>query len=341
MRGKAEGFKSGFWIGLSVLVVFVGGFVAFVLWPKPPANVSSIESWLNSNGFEMFRPFRDNVPPGSVLRIESFGQSIAATAEMVGLSAPQVANVPNISWKNESDLDSLATANLLPSAVITDAKEAGATGARVSIDGVTIHEIPLLKLSDAAKNNATLLRLTKDRDSRLVLVSSVLEAGSIRCEFFTRDSAKLDIRGSVPAAALKIGEDFRLTNEGALVSTVPLLLGYHASGLGTQALSLGEQPTLAITLKPLSIEDVAHRRESSVQPHSDYQIFALILGLGNYAASLPGARDSAMHVADRLRPFVESGGGKLDIFVSSPDATPPVTKDAILKSIAGGNQPKE
>jgi len=144
MPRRRKKTKVGIWVGAAALLVLVGGFTVFVVWPRPPGNVSSIESWLNSNGYEIFRPFRDDVPPGTVLRVERFGQSVVATADMVGLSAPQQANVADISWTIESDLESLGKSNILPAIMIGDLKEAGASGARVWIDEITIHEIPLL-----------------------------------------------------------------------------------------------------------------------------------------------------------------------------------------------------
>jgi hypothetical protein len=333
MTRRRKKTKLGIWFGVATLLVLVGGFAVFVVWPRPPGNVSSIESWLNSNGYETFRPFRDNVPPGTVLRIERFGQSVAATADMVGLSAPQKANAADISWTIESDLESLGKSNILPAIMIGDLKEAGASGARVSINEITIREIPLLQLSDAAKSNPALVRLTNDRDKSLVLVGSVLEAGSIRCEFFTRDKAKLDLSKGNRGSAFNFGQDFRLTSEGTLSSNVPLLLGYHGYGLGTQALSLGEAPISAVRLTPLSIDDIARLRDAGARLGSKYQIFVLTIGLGNYSAALPGARDSATRVADRLLPFIRSQGGTLSSLVSSPGEGPRVGKDQILKTV--------
>jgi hypothetical protein len=49
MTRRRKKTKLGIWFGVATLLVLVGGFAVFVVWPRPPGNVSSIESWLNSN----------------------------------------------------------------------------------------------------------------------------------------------------------------------------------------------------------------------------------------------------------------------------------------------------
>jgi hypothetical protein len=320
------------WLGGLVFVTLLAGFVAFVEWPRPPENNSSLESWLHSYGYSAMLPFRNNIPPGMVLRIEMPGQSIAATADMVGLNDSEAANAPDMSWTMRSRLDAFGDANMFP--MVADARGVGASAVKVSIDHVRIREIPYVQLSDAARSNTTLLRLTKDHDPKLVLVNKVLEAGTVRCEFFGRDNAKIDLRTS-GRGALKTSEDFQFAADGSLESAVPLVIGYHAEALSTQALSLGEQPIIGVRLKTLNVEDTAALGDSGGRPQSDYRLFVLTMGLGNYGkAALPGARDAALQVVSRLLPFVRSKGGAVMSFISPPDTNRAlITKEVILKEI--------
>jgi hypothetical protein len=74
------------------------------------------------------------------------------------------------------------------------------------------------------------------------------------------------------------------------------------------------------------------RCEFSGRPESAYHLFVLTMGLGNYgSAAVPGAPDSALHVANRLSPFVRSKGGAVKSLVSPPDSgSPSLTREAII-----------
>lgn len=88
-------------VGLAVGIATVGVFLAIVLQQGPPGGVgvATVEAWLNDNGFDVFRPFRDNVPPGTLLRLEKRGQSIAVPLSDTALPAADPARAAGISWQ--------------------------------------------------------------------------------------------------------------------------------------------------------------------------------------------------------------------------------------------------
>jgi hypothetical protein len=254
MRRRRSKLEHGWWpwaLSGLIVVVLVLGFALFVMYSRPPAYqaTTAIESWLNENGFDMFRPFRDNLPPGTVIRLERRGQSLEATADVTGLTAQvHTARSTDAAWKIDSDLKGLADFRLIPGLSTARLREAGVAKVVVSIDKVMIYEIPLASLSDAVKDNATLKKIGTWNDPLLVLVGAVLEAGLFHCEFLTNDNARLDLEAAIRSGKLDksdFGASYHINSEGKLESTFPILLGYRAYDLRSQALNLsGSAPSV-------------------------------------------------------------------------------------------------
>ena len=73
---------------------------------KPLAEVSSLETWLNYNGYDVFKPLRDDMPPGSLIKLNgSETLLVMSSAELFGENASTTSpsTAPDVSLEDRSE----------------------------------------------------------------------------------------------------------------------------------------------------------------------------------------------------------------------------------------------
>ena len=253
---------------------------------KPPAEVSSLETWLTNNGYDVYKPLRNDMPPGSLIKLNGSKTLLVMTsADLFGNNAPTIlpSTAPDVSWKTDQKLAGEGSLEMVPGLA-----SAGLSGSGVAVSSVELKNLetvttPLATLQAAVKGNEKLKdALTKSDDTLLVVVEAI-RAGQVECNLTVTDGG--DLNGKINAERLKaaVGSNFEVKSVGKIVSIKPVYLGFKAAKLALVATVLGG-PEREIKLEQIPLDSLRRLRQQSHAQglHSNFRVFALVVGQGNY-----------------------------------------------------------
>jgi hypothetical protein len=304
------------WIAVGLAVVVGALFIVFYVWSsRRTIDSSALDKELRAQGYEMFRPFRDDLTPGTIVRLKTAGQEIVLNAAAIGgLPAPQTGKSPDRSWRVAVKLSGSGEAHVLSDLLGAGLEGIDAAEAVMTLTDVTVQSIPLKPLADTVRAHPDLLSDSAQRDKSIVIIHEILVAGKCKCEFHTKDGSKLNLKIKEKEGSLALAGAFTVSADGELVSNRPMPLGFKAYPLRSKSLDLdpeSRRTRLEVDErseaggKPLSPDEIKKLREgpsSHTSLGSEYQVFALCIGLGNYPnAELDGAPESAVHMANLFR----------------------------------------
>lgn len=300
-------------------------------------NLSELEQLLESYDFKMYRPaIERSWGVGTVFRI--------------------VEGKPFWDKKGEEVLGNLATESdrtVIPDLIINGTFAAEGTAVvkslattdlsldknikvKIKFHNPVVFSIGGSKLKERLEKTS-LLRKSSQR-SGFFVITEALRVDQI--EFILESGDKTAVGIEIPKNDAKKLADakFDIQASNRFSTKFPLYVGYKAHKLETIAGSLGEVGT--IQLHPLSPKEFRQIQEQSLSLplETDFQIYGLLIGLGNYysskyvGGSLPGAKNSVETVARHIRRLPGSEVEEL-VHVYSSLTNPEVSKEMIMDKI--------
>ncbi len=264
-------------IGSVIVVLLALGGVYFYshmkATSKPLAEVSSLETWLNSNGYDLLKPLRDDMPPGSLIKLNgSETLLVMSSAELFGedASTTSPSTAPDVVWKTDQKLAGEGCLKMMPGLASAGLSGSGVTVSSVELKNLETETIPLAAVQAAAKDNATLKDALIKSDETMLVVVEVIRAGQVECNLTPTDGGNPN--GKIDAERLKaaVGSHFEVTPAGKIVSTKPVYIGFK----GVKRAQGSARPKPDGTVSEIRIENVPfgsvrrYRQQSVAKPEA-------------------------------------------------------------------------
>jgi hypothetical protein len=292
--------------GIIYLVVFLKSS------RKTPVEVTSLESWLTSNGYDLYKPLRNDMPPGSLIKFADSKTLLVMTAQdLYGQKSPTIepSAAPDVSWQANQKFAGAGIVEMVPGLGSAGLSGSGVAVSTVELKNLETVTIPLDSLQAAVQGNAKLKDALAKNDETLLVVVEAIRAGQVECNLTSTDGA--DVKGKLDAERLKaaVGSNFEVRSTSRIVSTKPVYIGFKAAKVTSVAKTLGG-PERELKLEMLPLKNLQELKQSAraQRLHSRFRVFALAIGQGNYpygsertGGELPGAIASANLVANNLR----------------------------------------
>lgn len=308
---------------LVALIAFVGVLaalaVSYWLYQRSTEHMilqglEPLENALKQHGFRLYKPpregswgvatvvrFVDGEPSKVMCAEDVLGKYVVPDTNRVGFA--------NYTLRGKFASQGLAFVPKLAKANIAYGNKLTTT---IEFRGVALHTVPLIELQRRLNEIEELRRHLKGR-SNLFVVTEALRVEGLEYNFGVdqEGSGGLGTSAAKDLQAAMQG-DFKVTASGNLATTFPLFLGYKVQRLETVASALGGASRIQIT----ELTSDQFERVIGLQPfHSDFQVFALGIGLGNYSRYSPrvggkliGYKASVEVVANRLKQLHGSKG---------------------------------
>ena len=214
----------------SVIVVLLalGGIYLFSYRKatgKPLAEVSSLETWLTYNGYEVLKPLRDDTPAGSLIKLNgSETLLVMSSAELFGENAPTTSRstAPDVSWKSDQKLEGEGCIEMVPGLASAGLSNSGVAVSSVELKNIETETIPLDSVKAAVNDNEKLKEALIKSDHTMLVVIEAIRAGEVECNLTSTDGGRINAE-RVKAA---VGSNFEVTSDGKIVSSKPLYLGF-------------------------------------------------------------------------------------------------------------------
>jgi hypothetical protein len=273
---------------------------------------SEIDQWLRLRGYALYEPLGSSLPPASVFTVKGASTELVMTpAEVSSDIAPliQTSRIPQSINLQRIDLTSTAQLPFLPEVNVSALIARGVRSASVQLSDLQVDVISLNRLQDVIKANTKLREKVKGGSEDLLIVSEALRAMQIRLTLFDTAGTVLAFENAESLRA-PLGSDFQIVGTGVNVLREQVNLGIKASGISYVSKVLGGgSPQLVLRPIPADVlRPLFRAAESPTRLYSGYQVFALLIGQGNYTgtsdrvgATLPGAPASAQMVARHLK----------------------------------------
>ncbi len=238
---------------------------------KPLAEVSSLETWLNSNGYDLLKPLRDDMPPGSLIKLNgSETLLVISSAELFGedASTTSPSTAPDVVWKTDQKLAGEGCLKMVPGLVSAGLSGSGVTVSSVELKNLETETIPLATVEAAVKDNEKLKEALIKSDQTTLVVIEVIRAGRVEWNLTAKDGG--DLTGTINAERLKaaVGSNFEVTSAGKIVSTKPVYIGFK----GVKRAQGSARPRSDGTVSEIRMENVLfgsvrrYRQQSVAKP---------------------------------------------------------------------------
>lgn len=308
---------------------------------KPTLSIAPLQDGLRTLGYAAFQPPRDDLMPGTVILLDPVGQELILSGPKLGLPEPEIGRSTDYTWHVAISGDGKAQGDV--PGIVGNLSGLDAAEALVTLKDVTVRKIALSTLAEALRSHPKSLSAASVKNPAVVIVSEVLVAGSMECEFRTSAKAQINLSQKLKDAGWEVASGFKVSTDGKLVCDHPMPLGFKSHPIGTVGRDFSPTdfvPTVAAT--ELTPNQIAAARSAGAtdQLSSEYQLFCLCLGLGNYRlGALPGAGPSAEHVADELRRCVPASQlTRVEVHSTRPaegsNSSPsPMSREGILRQV--------
>jgi hypothetical protein len=320
---RPTGKPNRIWMWLSVIAaIFVVGTVAgyFAYTHQTAPSATSLDIWVKAQDFAPIHPARSDYIPGTLLNLGHSRQITAMDAEDLlgdGKSEVTTAAVP------DSTLDITLTSSAGFSAGVSERSSAPSNGASSSA-GISLHakltlkHVSILGLSDSRAKDLVLANTRvsvalKTNPDNLWLIQEALQVGEMTVEFTDKASAQANASMANGWVHALLGPNLNLSADGVATSTDPIIIGTRLTKLTEIQTSLGGGNG-TMQLQKYSPDEVEKYRESlpaSATLASDFDIFGLVIGLGNYSTGsiraggqLPDAVKDVNLITDDIRKLV-------------------------------------
>ena len=161
----------------------------------PLAEVSSLETWLNYNGYDVFKPLRDDMPAGSLIKLNgSKTLLVMSSAELFGENAPTTSRstAPDVIWKTDQKLAGEGCLEMVPGLASAGLSGFGATISSVELKNLETETIPLATVQAAVKDNAKLKDALIKSDHTMLVVVEAIRAGQVEWNLTATDGGDLN-----------------------------------------------------------------------------------------------------------------------------------------------------
>ncbi len=245
-------------IGSVIVVLLALGGVylySYMKATKPLAEVSSLETWLNSNGYDLLKPLRDDMPPGSLIKLNgSETLLVMSSAELFGedASTTSPSTAPDVVWETDQKLAGEGCLKMVPGLVSAGLSGSGVTVSSVELKNLETETIPLATIQAAVKDNEKLKDALIKSDHTTLVVVEVIRAGRVEWNLTAKDGG--DLNETINAERLKaaVGSNFEVTSAGKIVSTKPVYIGFK----GVKRAQGSARPRPDGTVSEIRIENV-------------------------------------------------------------------------------------
>ncbi|MGO9467117.1 MAG: hypothetical protein ACLQIB_11955 [Isosphaeraceae bacterium] len=192
---------------------------------KPLAEVSSLETWLTYNAYDVFKPLRDDMPPGTLIKLNGAETVLVMTsAELFGENATTTSRstAPDVSWKTDQKLAGEGCLKMVPGLASAGLSNSGVAVSSVELKNIETETIPLDAVKAAVNDNEKLKDALIKSDQTMLVVVEAIRAGEVECNLTATDG------GTINAERVKaaVGSNFEVTSDGKIVSSKPLYLGF-------------------------------------------------------------------------------------------------------------------
>ncbi|MGH9426559.1 MAG: caspase family protein, partial [Terriglobia bacterium] len=284
-------------------------------------GMGPLESALKQQGFRMYKPPREGSwGVGTIVRFVEDRPSVIMSAEQV-LAGHVNANKNRVGFPNYAFRGTFANEGvaLVPKLAEANIEHGDKLKTTIMFGDPVLQTVPLINLQRRLNEIPDLRRHFKG-GSNLFVVTEVLQVSTLEYKFGIDQEGSIGSGFSAKDVQAKMQDKFRVTANGNLTTTFPLLLGYKVQPLEVVAVSLGGGGQIRITELPQ--EQLERVIRSRPQLHSDFQLFGLAIGLGNYTSysggKLPGYEESVGVVANRLKQLRGPKGSAYVEVVHSP-----------------------
>jgi len=326
-------------------------YAAYRFQASPSAG--TLDQWLSARRFSPIQPYRSDYLPGTLLQISGGGfDRIAMPApRFLGEQAKLVATAQAGDATLNLDLSGQLAGEAGGSGKPPKGETAGRLRARLVLKDVQVLSLALDTVADLVKANERVRSALETRPDNLFIILEALRVGRVFLQF--DDQVGIDARWKMAARALGGGifqGSLKLSSNGVIESTTPLVLGARVAKLNEVSRALGGG-AWEIRLQPMSMADLSGFRKGQAartsRLYSGFDLYGLVVGLGDYAVAgprvggqLPEAVRTAGLVAQSLRrllpPSLQSNIRTVTSVETSPgsfDATQRITRNQLLKEI--------
>ncbi len=315
-KKPGNSWKPHWWklAGLLAVCACIAGI--FIFYHKAPTSSSSVADWVKQQDFDPLTPFRSDFMPGTLLSVGKYRDRVAMESAAFLDGNTQLvsrAKLPNVA------LDLKLNANVTAEGGGSKFTGAEDLKAVLELSNIELLTLPLDRVRDRVKGNARIEGALANNPANLFVILEALQVGTLRLTFNDARKAAAKAQSVNEWLRATFGLSAALDQSGTIQSNAALILGTRLARLSEASTALGGSSREARADKVASSDLQRFRAEVAPRVgrlYSNFEIFGLVMALGNYPArsrraggELPDAvRTAEMVSADlqRLLPAADS-----------------------------------
>ncbi|OEU64963.1 MAG: hypothetical protein BA863_12800 [Desulfovibrio sp. S3730MH75] len=298
---------------------------------KVVGGLSQLEEVFNAYGFTMYKPPREGKwGVGTIFRLVE-GEPLFVMEPKQVLSSNLAVNLDRAGIPNLSLTGSFAGEGTAIVKSLADMTLSYDQNIRVHINfhNPKIESVPVSKLKESLEKTQSLRRYLQ-HPSELFVITEALRIDGIKYVITSRDHAGGGIELSKHDLPINIKGKFRIDAGNHLSANFPLYVGYKAHKLTTISTALGGSSIIQLhPFSPMEIES-ERKRSSDVSLTTDFQVFGLLIGLGNYQG-----------YSERIGGLLTGANDSVDIMANDISRIPGAIVERLVRDYSPNTRPEE